>query len=602
MSSATDYGDIADHPDAYPSEQGGGHGTPTGLKAQAEYLTREQCLPVANPTTEMRRILHNLASGEWDECFEALNGVRRLALHHSNVLNMQLHTVVLGVLDASSNLRSSVAKNALLAIHDLVIGMGNCLDPELDGIIPKLLKRASESSSGFLGEEANRALAAMCAHCSPSKVLASLIAASSSRAPAVRSRAACHIEHCVKSMGTDANNLRDLGRVINVGVKFMSEPVQEARHAGRRILYHLYSLGAVEKRQLQRLLQEREYRQVMEQAKRGNAPNPGNSLEFLVTNSRRRSGGTPAHRNRSRSRTRNSTQASSSTAESRNTTREITKVLVGKGDADGSAPGQYGKRMSERRRKGSSLPKGDRAGSGRGGGREGTTRQQLPPQFDVLPRLYSQLASSDWRQRQDAVRRTVSLVVTNAGELTDTADCLSIFDNLTPRLADNNSKVNLCAVRAMHNLIPAVRNHLSAVLPSFVDALASNLASTNKQIHAAASEAFNILMANVDAATAFQPVLNIAGGSTPRVKAALFDRITDMLPTVAVKRPNYLARYALPAALRAIDGANGDVRLATHRLLSQLHRCMGDDMIRAVRTAHVSSVVKDNVLMMISRN
>ena len=177
-----------------------------------------------------------------------------------------------------------------------------------------------------------------------------------------------------------------------------------------------------------------------------------------------------------------------------------------------------------------------------------------------------------------------------------------MFDHLTPRLTDNNSKVNLCAVRAMHELIPAVRSHLSGVLPSFVSALASNLASTNKQVHAAASEAFNILMANVDATSAFQPVLSIAATSVPRVKAALFDRVTDMLPSVAAKSPSLCGRYALPTALRAMDGSNGDLRLATHRLLKQLYRCMNDgDFVRSVRTAQVSSAIKESVLTLVSR-
>ena len=153
----------------------------------------------------------------------------------------------------------------------------------------------------------------------------------------------------------------------------------------------------------------------------------------------------------------------------------------------------------------------------------------------------------------------------------------------------------------MHELIPAVRSHLSGVLPSFVSALASNLASTNKQVHAAASEAFNILMANVEPTTAFQPVIAIAASSNPRVKAALFDRITDMLPSVAVKRPNLLVRHALPTALRAVDGSNGDLRLATHRLLKQLFRCMGEEMVRAVRTAQMSSAVKEHVLNIVTR-
>ena len=221
----------------------------------------------------------------------------------------------------------------------------------------------------------------------------------------------------------------------------------------------------------------------------------------------------------------------------------------------------------------------------------------------MLPKLYKQMGSNDWRERQEALRITVNLVVKNSKHLTRTQDVLSVFDHLTPRLTDNNSKVNLSAVRAMHELIPAVRSHLSSVLPSFVSALASNLASTDKKVHAAASEAFNILMANVEPTTAFQPVIAIAASSSPRIKAALFDRICDMLASVSASKPRLLVRYALPTALRAMDtrSSNGDLRLATQRLIKQLYRVMGDDMIRAVRTAQVSSAIKESVLTLVSK-
>jgi hypothetical protein len=69
-----------------------------------------------------------LCSEQWDECFDALTSVRQLALHHSDVLNLQLHTVMLGIMEATHNLRSSVAKNALLALHDVVGGTGIIID------------------------------------------------------------------------------------------------------------------------------------------------------------------------------------------------------------------------------------------------------------------------------------------------------------------------------------------------------------------------------------------------------------------------------------------------------------------------------------------
>jgi hypothetical protein len=147
--------------------------------------------------------------------------------------------------------------------------MGKYLDPELETIIPKLVKKASESSSGFIGDEADKCLMSMCTSCTPSRVLSTMMATASDRVPVVRAKAAAHISYCVGKMGASVCQLRELNRLVNVGVKFMGEREQDARHAGRRLLYTLYTQGAVELRQLQRLLQEREYRQLLELVQRG---------------------------------------------------------------------------------------------------------------------------------------------------------------------------------------------------------------------------------------------------------------------------------------------------------------------------------------------
>ena len=58
----------------------------------------------------------------------------------------------------------------------------------------------------------------------------------------MRAKAACHLEYCISKIGADVCSLRELDRLVNVGVKGMRLE-QEARHAGRRMLYSLYTHG-----------------------------------------------------------------------------------------------------------------------------------------------------------------------------------------------------------------------------------------------------------------------------------------------------------------------------------------------------------------------
>ena len=222
-------------------------------KRVAEYLTSDQCKPLKNPPVELRRSRRDLSSDQWDKVFDALNVVRSLALHHHGSIGPVLHSLVLSVNEASKNLRSSVAKNALLCLNDMIDGLGPQMDPELDTIVSQLLKRASESGTGFLGDEADRCLRSMCMSCSESKALSALLNCADNKKPQLRARAAHHIEYCVSQMGSRICGARDLERVISRSVKFMGEGQQATRHSGRRILYHLHKVGAVTERQLRRL-------------------------------------------------------------------------------------------------------------------------------------------------------------------------------------------------------------------------------------------------------------------------------------------------------------------------------------------------------------
>ncbi|CAN0550320.1 unnamed protein product, partial [Ectocarpus sp. 8 AP-2014] len=109
--------------------------------------------PSPNPSQELQRALASLPRDGWPEIFHTLNSVRRLATHHAPLLGSQshLHALVRDVLGQSENLRSQVAKNALLTLADLWRGLGDTLDPELPMVCPILVKKMADKVE-FLAE------------------------------------------------------------------------------------------------------------------------------------------------------------------------------------------------------------------------------------------------------------------------------------------------------------------------------------------------------------------------------------------------------------------------------------------------------------------
>lgn len=60
---------------------------------------------------------------------DGLNKIRRLAMYHVDVLHQSAHQVTLAVLGEVKNLRSQVAKLAIIALGDLFASLKKSMDP-----------------------------------------------------------------------------------------------------------------------------------------------------------------------------------------------------------------------------------------------------------------------------------------------------------------------------------------------------------------------------------------------------------------------------------------------------------------------------------------
>lgn len=107
-----------------------------------DYIPSEEITPCTNPVPEMNKAYKGLETQDWPEIFHTLNTFRKLALHHPLVLVNAgtLHNVVLLVMKRVDALRSSLAKNALLTIDDMLRGLGKHIDAEVATILPGILK------------------------------------------------------------------------------------------------------------------------------------------------------------------------------------------------------------------------------------------------------------------------------------------------------------------------------------------------------------------------------------------------------------------------------------------------------------------------------
>ncbi len=114
----------------------------TSKSEQIEYLSSTDIVASIHPAKDLQNIIKGLEKPEWPEIFEILNMIRCLSLRHQQILasSNSLQGIIRSVTIQMDNLRSAVAKNAILTMGDLFSGLGRLMDAEIGPITTTLLK------------------------------------------------------------------------------------------------------------------------------------------------------------------------------------------------------------------------------------------------------------------------------------------------------------------------------------------------------------------------------------------------------------------------------------------------------------------------------
>ncbi|KFM56839.1 Protein FAM179B, partial [Stegodyphus mimosarum] len=128
-----------------------------------------------NPNEALKKALKLLSTDTWMGKIEGIRTVQRLAKNHPDILLSQLHAVVLALLTEVKNLRSSVARAAILATGDLFLFLKKNMEPDLDLIASTLLSKCGETV-GFIREDIEKVMNHLIDVITPSKAALAIIA------------------------------------------------------------------------------------------------------------------------------------------------------------------------------------------------------------------------------------------------------------------------------------------------------------------------------------------------------------------------------------------------------------------------------------------
>lgn len=215
---------------------------------------------------DFHKMIRKMQSGDWAEQFESLNIARTLMKHSVDVFKcVNVHEIVFQVLMLADSLRSSLSKNALMALADMCQFLNRCVEPDLDTVSSLILRKAVDTNV-FISEAANKALIAMCQYCSEGKVVnAVLNNLSGARSSLVKAKSAYCFEVIFQRLLTKVAKLREFDRVLKKLSEFSTEASPEVRGCAKSALRTLANSfqgsGELDKL-LFRCLNTEEYKQV----------------------------------------------------------------------------------------------------------------------------------------------------------------------------------------------------------------------------------------------------------------------------------------------------------------------------------------------------
>jgi hypothetical protein len=131
--------------------------------------------PFKNPDAALREAMNNLAQDEdWEKKCHGMNTIRRLTVYHEDIVVTNIHPIILALVQEVKNLRSQVARFALLTFGDMFINLKKFMDVDLDLTVKNILQKNGESND-FIRADVDKCLDKMVNNVTVTKAMIALL-------------------------------------------------------------------------------------------------------------------------------------------------------------------------------------------------------------------------------------------------------------------------------------------------------------------------------------------------------------------------------------------------------------------------------------------
>ncbi|CAK68513.1 unnamed protein product (macronuclear) [Paramecium tetraurelia] len=207
----------------------------------------DEVLPLDQPESVLKSLLNELRYDDWNRQFEALNNLRRLAKHNSELLRKSVNfpQILLEMVKQIENLRSGVSKNALISLQELSDIYKKDLDCVLDQALQKLIKKAIDLNT-FISEEVRKSTISLLQNCSEQKSISLITQVYQSKSIAIK------VNICYALNNLLDPNKQSFEKMLQILCLYACDQGQEVRQIAKEGLLSL--IGQIEKRELESLI------------------------------------------------------------------------------------------------------------------------------------------------------------------------------------------------------------------------------------------------------------------------------------------------------------------------------------------------------------
>ena len=515
--------------------------------------------PVKNPERSLGIALQQIRDGDWRTHFDALNTIRAVVVHHDSAVAPQLQTVLATLVSSSENLRSAVAKTAVVAVGNVIETLKRCCDPYLESVISQLIKKTHDSNH-FLVEQAEKSIQLSIIHCTSSRVLCSLINCAGHKAERQRAKVTKHLHGICIKMGSAVFASRDLGKLLATLSKFLGEGSFEIRHWAKQCLYTIstFSLNdsEFERTCVKTGLSTKQVDKTLEVIKKVRIQNEANR-ESNVSRVTLTPGEICQQTTslRKKSSDLGQVQSNSQTAPQTDVLESTcTDPLSGTIASTGSSSSLNTIRHCVGRR---------------------ISSIQYPESLGFL----SSVGDGDWKLRLTGLQKLLGIVRSPemSHDLREERSVNLVIDCLLSRCLDQNQKVIILSLQILGEFLLVVGSIPIIALARVLSVVVTPLASSSSVI---VKEAQTTLDAIREVEDCVQFVVHVTQQLTNcshhRVKVNLLSQLYSAVELAHGEDPTCVAKYVIPASLRFLADPRSDVRLENNKVLTRCHDLIGD--------------------------